>query len=171
MSRHFDAAPFLKIGSRTSAGVVDADTVQQQTPALVQQNQVQQQQQQQQRQVQQTYRRGVTPPPIARMTLPSIGPSNYTVAHMERTYWGTAERHPASQLFPQLPGMGQPSQPPAAINTSSVYRYLPASSMSETAVAGTGDGNQNAMRSSQSSASTSSASPFGPSLPPVNVRP
>ena len=125
-----------------------ADTVQQQAPAQVQQYQAQPQQQQpQQRQVQQTYRRGVTPPPISNVTLPAIGPSNYTVAHSERTYWGTAERHPAPQLFPQMPGLGQPAQTQPSVNTSSVYRYLP------------------------SSASTASASPFGPPQPAVNAQP
>ena len=144
-------APVLAGLILAQASVAFADTVQQQGPAQVQQNQVQQQQQQQQqlqqRQVQQTYRRGVTPPPIAHMTLPSIGPSNYTVAHTERTYWGTAERHPAPQLFPQLPGMGQPSQTQPSVNTSSVYRYLPPS------------------------AQTASASPFGPPQPAVNAQP
>ena len=120
----------------------------QQAPAQPQQNQAQQNPAPQpQRQVQQTYRRGVTPPPISNLTLPSIGPSNYTVAHSERTYWGTAERHPAPQLYPQLPGMGQPAPTQPPVNTASVYRYLP------------------------SSASAASASPFGPPLPAVNAQP
>ena len=153
MSRRFRilairTAPVLAGLILAQTSVALADTVQQQAPAPAPQNQVQQQQQPPiQRQVQQTYRRGVTPPPISNVTLPAIGPSNYTVAHAERTYWGTAERHPAPQLFPQLPGMGQPSQTQPSVNTSSVYRYLPPS------------------------ASTASASPFGPPQPPVNAQP
>lgn len=169
-------APVLTGFVLAQASAVYADTAQPTAPApsqqsQVQQNQVQQNQAQQnrapqntvqQRQVPPAYRRGVTPPPISTMTLPSIGPSNYTVAHSERLYWGTAERHPDPQLYPLLPGMGQPSS-----NTASVYRYLPPSQTRDNAVAASPSSTptyQNATAATQSAGS----SPFGPPLQPMN---
>lgn len=129
-----------------------------------------------QRPAPQVYRRGgVTPPPISSLTLPAVGPSNYTVAHSERVYWGTADRHPDPELYPKLPSLGHsaPTQSPPT-TAASVYRYLPASPGRDTSVAvgaGSASTYQNAMRSSPSSIGATGASPFGPPLPPVNAQP
>ena len=162
-------APVLAGLILAQASAAAADTQQPARPAQPQvQAQPQAQPQVQQRQVQQTYRRGgVTPPPIANMTLPSIGPSNYTVGHSERIYWGTAERHPAPQLYPQLPGTGQPAQTPPPVNTASVYRYLPPSANTSAAVGpGVPANYQNAMRADQAQLT----SPFGPPLPATRLQ-
>ena len=150
-----------------------------QAPAQVQalgQSASQAQTQIQQRPVQQAYRRtGVTPAPISAMTLPAIGPSNYTVAHSERIYWGTSDRHPDPQLYPRLPSIGQPSQAseaPSTVTTASVFRYLPSSPTRDTGVAiAAGPPSASAYQNTVSATQGARPSPFGPPHPPVNVRP
>lgn len=140
----------LILAQATSAA---ADTAPPAKPGQVQtQAQAPAQPQVQPRQGLQTYRRmGVTPPPISAMTLPAIGPSNYTVSHHQPTYWGTVDRNPDPQLYPKLPTIGQPAQAPPPVNTASVFRYLPPSTTQTTAAYGN--------------------SPFGPPQPPVNAQP